>query len=131
MNTQTLNNTGMIALMALNSSLSSVVSFGASIIGGTLKTVSDTAVSAHKLVGIANNGVHLTADRVTTHQQIRDQIKRNDIELEVTEHLVSYGEREESARERAEALADDTVSDLGARKEVFRDLLGLEPSEPA
>lgn len=94
---------------------------------GVCRLVSDTAKNVHDSVERMNKRVKLAGERSTLTAQVRDKMERDNLDMDIIEHLVAFGLREKEAASRATELEDDVRERLKARQEQYGVILGKDP----
>lgn len=108
-----------ITVLTMSKTFQSVVEAGSSVVTAVAGTVSDTAVSAHKLTVLGNQSVHRAADRADVSSRLKDKEAKLRMSTRKQGALVEYGENVEKFKERFEKLDEKTQEVLRNLEEDF------------
>lgn len=89
--------------------------------------VVDTTKNLHNSMERLNKRVKLSGERKTMLAEVQDRMERDNLDMDIIEHLVAFGLREKEAKSRASELDEDVRDRLEQRQKQYGVLMGKDP----
>ena len=118
-------NAGEVASTVLVGSavaIKETLGFGGSILRSAAKTVIGTVKTATDTINLANTAAEVETRLADRKIKARGLIREGNLDLEISEAIISHQEESVKLKERAQVLGDEAMDEMKIREATFRTL---------